>query len=481
MATSTTLFPDASNTGVQPGVALKASGPLVINTAGAVISGLDISGGVFINAPNVTLVNCKVSSNSFAVVQIKQGVTGVTVQNCSIDGLSGGGQGITGGGTFVGNNIVNCADGINVSDNNTVIKDNYIHQMAGTSDSHFDSVQIDGGIKNVTVEHNSLINENGQTSALMLDNYWGPIDNVKIDNNLLVGGGYTTYLNEVAQGQPGGGKMTNVSYTNNHIGGGQFGEMDLRTELGDKPVISGNVSDGAALAQALNTSGNATAPTPPSGPTTPGTGTTTPGTPTGSDPQNGSTPTTPPTKAVVDITNASESHWSHTATINGVADAGAQLKIFDGKTAVGSVNADSTGHWTFKSGGLSDTIHKFTAQEVDGAGHVTGTSSGAAIIGSSGHNTLSSTSGNDVFVGNGHPDTFVFAANFGHDVIKDFAPTGAGHDTIQLAASEFANFASVLSHAHQAGTDVVISFGHDALTLKHTSLTSLSAQDFHFS
>ncbi len=50
----------------------------------------------------------------------------------------------------------------------------------------------------------------------MLDNYWGPIDQVKIDNNLLVGGGYTVYLDEVAQGQPGGGPVTNVSFTNNH-------------------------------------------------------------------------------------------------------------------------------------------------------------------------------------------------------------------------------------------------------------------------
>ncbi|MGY3290086.1 hypothetical protein ACVWWP_003153 [Bradyrhizobium sp. LM3.6] len=271
----TNAWPDATNTGVSAGVTLTPSGGMEINTPGAVISGLDITGMVVINAPNVTLKDCKISGDGWTVVRVASGITGAVIENCDINGMGTGGQGITGQGTFLNNNIHGCGDGIGVGGDNTVIQNNYIHDMQGTSDSHFDGIQADGDLSNLTISHNTVINEHTQTGAIMLDNYWGPIDNVKIDNNLLVGGGYTTYLNEVANGQPGGGAVTNVSYTNNHIGGGYWGDLDLRTELGHVPVMSGNVDDGKALALTLNTSANSgtdtggTAPTAPAAPAAP--------------------------------------------------------------------------------------------------------------------------------------------------------------------------------------------------------------------
>jgi Ca2+-binding RTX toxin-like protein len=121
----------------------------------------------------------------------------------------------------------------------------------------------------------------------------------------------------------------------------------------------------------------------------------------------------------------------------------------------------------------------FTAQEVDSTGQVVAKNSGAAILGES-HSTLTSTSGNDLLVGNGHSDTFVFAANFGNDVIQNFDASGQGHDTIQFSKSVFDSFASVLSHASQVGQDVVISSGSDTLKLLNTNLSALHSQDFHF-
>jgi Ca2+-binding RTX toxin-like protein len=111
---------------------------------------------------------------------------------------------------------------------------------------------------------------------------------------------------------------------------------------------------------------------------------------------------------------------------------------------------------------------------------VAGTSSGEAIIGSGAGNTLTGTTGNDIMVGKGGADTFVFASNFGHDVIKDFVASGPAHDTIQFSKTVFDSFASVLSHAAQSGQDVVIATGTDTLTLKNTKLDSLNSHDFHF-
>jgi hypothetical protein len=240
-AASISAFPDATTTGVPAGVTLTPSGSLVIYTSGAVIEGLDIKGSVIINAPNVTLKNCKVADGGDNVVLVKPGITGAVVQNCEIDNLGAGGQGIAGQGTFLANNIHDCADGIDVRGDNTAIRDNFIHSMRGTADSHLDGIQADGGFSNLTIDHNTVINEQNQTSAVMLDNYWGPIDTVAITNNLLVGGGYTVYINEVAKGQAGGGPVTNVTFTNNRIGRGFWGTLDVRSELGHVPIVSGNV------------------------------------------------------------------------------------------------------------------------------------------------------------------------------------------------------------------------------------------------
>lgn len=362
MATATG-FPDATNTGVLAGTTLKSSGPLVITTPGAVIQGLDISGGVVIKAPNVTLLNCKVSSSGYYAVQIDKGVQGVTVQNCTIDSQGGGGVGISGQGNFIANNIYGAADGINVWGDNTVIQDNYIHGMAGSSGSHFDSIQADGAFKNLTIEHNTVINEQGQTSAIMLDNYWGAIDNVKINNNLLVGGGYTVYINESAQGTAGTpGAVTNVSFTNNHIGPGTYGPLDLRTQLGHTPVMSNNVNDGATIAKGLVTTGQNTGGSSPSTPTTP------------------TQPTTPDVPKIDAFSNDSGVVGDgitndNTVTLTGKAAANSTVKVFDGTTQIGTATANSSGAWSYTTAALKDGSHSLTAKATNASGATSAASS----------------------------------------------------------------------------------------------------------
>jgi hypothetical protein len=181
----------------------------------------------------------------------------------------------------------------------------------------------------------------------------------------------------------------------------------------------------------------------------------------------------------VGFTSLSENS-GHVATIKGVADANSKVTLFDGSTSLGTVKVADDGRWSFTTGSLSSNTHVFTAAEVDNTGQTIATSSGEAILGSTnGHSTLTSTA-DDLLVGNGQSNTFVFAANFGNDVIQDFGASGKGHDTIQFSKSEFANFASVLSHASQEGQNVVISAGNDTLTLKDTKLSALNSHDFHF-
>ncbi|WP_213287244.1 Ig-like domain-containing protein [Bradyrhizobium sp. sGM-13] len=198
------------------------------------------------------------------------------------------------------------------------------------------------------------------------------------------------------------------------------------------------------------------------------------------DGQIGASSPTAPTSSVA-LTTMYQ-NWSDIVTIKGVADANSQIKLYDGNASLGTVNTAADGSWSFKtSSAVSDTVHTYTAKQIDSSGQVVGTS-GNAILGSTGSNTLTSTSGDDLFVGNGGADTFVFAPNFGNDVVKDFGTYGRSHDVVQFSKSVFDSFASVLAHAAQVGQDVVISADADnSVTLKNTKLGAISSHDFHFS
>jgi hypothetical protein len=184
-------------------------------------------------------------------------------------------------------------------------------------------------------------------------------------------------------------------------------------------------------------------------------------------------------QAHVDFTDLSQTS-SGAIRMQGTAHAGGVIKLYDGTASIGSATAGTDGSWTFTKSGLSNTVHTITAQEVNSLGQVVATSTGAAILGSTRSDSLTGTAGKDVFLGNGGQDTFVFAANFGSDAIKDFDAIGRIHDVVQFSKSVFDNFASVLDHASQVGRDVVITAGTDTLTLKNTKVNALDSHDFHF-
>ncbi|HEY8333376.1 MAG TPA: Ig-like domain-containing protein [Tardiphaga sp.] len=188
----------------------------------------------------------------------------------------------------------------------------------------------------------------------------------------------------------------------------------------------------------------------------------------------------PPTSSAgIDLTNVYQGA-NNLIVMKGTADAYSQIKIFDASKEIGTVKANADGNWYFNTGTVSPSyVHTFSAKELDNSGHVVSTS-GNAVLGTYGANTLKGTSGDDIFIGNGHPDTFVFAPNFGNDTIKDFQASGPAHDVVQFSKSMFDNFADILSHATQNAHDVVITSGHDTLTLKNTQLGALDKSDFHF-
>ena len=235
---------------------------MTIRTAGAVVSGLNITGMVTISASNVTLENCKIFADAYASIVVQAGATGVTIRNCEIYGGGINGQNnegslgiaIFGGGVTVLNcNIYGSANGVSINSlkyGPVLIQDNYIHDItASGTTNHYNGIQYNGnsgGSYPLDIEHNTIINPHNQADEVMIDNWNGPVNGVTVNNNLLIGGGYNLYSDHQFNSSP----ITNVSFTNNHLGGGFWGDLYPGSIVA---VYTGNVDDGMALLQTLIT------------------------------------------------------------------------------------------------------------------------------------------------------------------------------------------------------------------------------------
>ena len=250
-----TGFPDAKSTGLPDGVTLSASGDVTITKAGTVIDALDVKGTIWVMAPNVTIQNSRITSTDWTSIWVKPGMTGTVVKDCEIQNVGSspdGANGIFGSGTFLRNDIHDVENGINVT-GSSLIQDNYIHDMNAPDvrggDPHYDGIEINGGISGVDIRHNTIINENGQTAAVMINNDFGPVSDIQIDGNYLAGGGYTVYSDGSFSSTD---KISGVELTNNELGEGHWGYYYFRN---NSPVLTNNdeigkdwptpVSDGA--------------------------------------------------------------------------------------------------------------------------------------------------------------------------------------------------------------------------------------------
>jgi hypothetical protein len=239
-------WPDATNTGVPPGETLAPYfGNLTVTSSGARISGLDVHGTVTISAPGVTLENCRITAqHSWDWYVVLTGGDSI-IRDCTINGgnINPGQNGINGGGRFFRNDIFNTENGI-APGSHTLIEGNYIHDLNAPGAPHYDGIQLDGGQSDVIIQHNTILNSWIQTSAVMINNWAGPISNVQIVDNLLVGGGYTIYVD----GRRGNHSISTVSISNNHIGPGRWGVVQFKNAA---PLYTGNANDGAELARSL--------------------------------------------------------------------------------------------------------------------------------------------------------------------------------------------------------------------------------------
>ncbi|MCA1442184.1 hypothetical protein I6F07_18605 [Ensifer sp. IC4062] len=230
------LFPDASNTGVPIGTKLTPyKGTLHVTKDNTVISSLEVLGDIVVEAKNVTVKNTRVISDTpWHALRIMNEAKGFTLMDSEIDARGATVNAIYGFGTILRSNIHHAENGMTIWGPSTV-RGNFIHDLhGGETDPHFDGIEINGG-QNIDIIGNTVINDHGQTSAIMMANHFAGLSDITINCNRLVGGGYTVYLD----GRKGGGTVddASISIINNQIGGGHWGDFALYDE---QPVMFGN-------------------------------------------------------------------------------------------------------------------------------------------------------------------------------------------------------------------------------------------------
>ena len=204
-------YPDASCTGVPPGTTLTPSGGLTLSTPGTVINALDITGNIVVNAPNVTIRNTRIHSNSMWVIDNNS--TGLVVEDSEIINRPVSGQNNCHNG--IGSNnftvrrteITGCENAANFGGDNIVFEDNYVHDLDNIGPSyvwgngpHTDGIQMEPGSDNIVVRHNYIdpigktFGDGGTSAIIMGVN--GSQNNVRIEDNYLDGrnSSYALYM-----------------------------------------------------------------------------------------------------------------------------------------------------------------------------------------------------------------------------------------------------------------------------------------------
>jgi hypothetical protein len=187
-----TDWPGVGNTGDQGD--LKGSIPgETVDKDGATIENVTVDGQLVVDADHVTLRNVHVRSSGYYGVLVYG--KDVLIEDTTIEGVRGTEAGLAAdkGGWFTARrvDVSRAGDGVRLT-SGSALYDSYVHDLFGSKDGHFDGVTADGYV-GWRIVHNTIVNQNDQTSAVWVgDPRYAPSSGV-LKDNLLAGGGYTVY------------------------------------------------------------------------------------------------------------------------------------------------------------------------------------------------------------------------------------------------------------------------------------------------
>lgn len=217
------------------------TGGLNVTADGTVIDGYNVSGGITVNAKNVTIRNSYIrnsagGANGSGVVKVANGAS-VTIDHSVLDGQNATHACIWHEGasmTATNNECRGTNDGIfswastigkDGTGDNFLIENNWLHDFTtSAANGHVDGYQTEGA-KNGVIRHNTFDVAQDQTSAIAIWNSRKSADNILVTGNLIQGGGFSVYAEDYSpsEASPAGGyTVTNVSFTNNRFSNSRY-------------------------------------------------------------------------------------------------------------------------------------------------------------------------------------------------------------------------------------------------------------------
>jgi hypothetical protein len=238
-------------------------------TSGQTLEGKEVTDGVTVAGPNVTIRNSVIRNpsggNGTSAIEMQQGATNFTIEHSEV---TGNGSKTNAPESNVWNHYND--PGFRVIDSYlhgapdniegpVSIYDSYVIVDAEYPGAHSEDIYLCGA--NATVLHSTLYNESGETSLIFGDGICGKGNAVTVEDSMLAGGGYMLQPNAKGVSAP-------VRIVDNRVGrcvtaahqdsGGGYvcaggadangywpraGQYGLDTELGKEAVWSGNVWD----------------------------------------------------------------------------------------------------------------------------------------------------------------------------------------------------------------------------------------------
>ena len=205
---------------------------IVINQAGAVLDGYDLRGyTVSVESSNVTIKNSLLNATGYHTIYQSANASGMLVEFNTFDGEKANGT-INGDmvlsenvATISNNEFFNLpADGVNTTGG--VIEHNYFSGASYQTGAHADAISVHRTVAPVTIRENYIDfikptdAAQGTNSAVKIVSHFGTISDVTIEHNIMVGGGFNSYVGQDKYA------VTNVRMANNRMGLSEYGDKE---------------------------------------------------------------------------------------------------------------------------------------------------------------------------------------------------------------------------------------------------------------
>jgi len=230
-------WPYIDNTGLtNPNNLTIIESDTTITVSGVTVQNLDVRGTLTIGADNVTVRNCRVWLGAYYGIVVESGYSRILIEDCEIGrDYVNSSKGIlirTADSTeatirrcyihHVGDGIFGGGGGDPSPKAKLTVQDCYISDIRETDgddsietidDHKGDGMEFLGQIREALIIHNHIDVPTDQTSCLLFECNWGNLQNVTIENNLLLGGGYTVYT-RIREGRT----FEGLTIIDNHFG-----------------------------------------------------------------------------------------------------------------------------------------------------------------------------------------------------------------------------------------------------------------------